>query len=184
MLRILLRFPWPRSYPRTKDIPWLMDQIRLDPDEVLWWKAKLRAKTKLQTLELIGKTDPKLTAMARLVKMFVDTHKLRAVVAMGTNERSRFEYRPRRRIVLGSDSLIQALHELGHAAYSKNIDLNLPYFLRDEAHIFATEAIAMMMDRMAHHPGWIATFSITSTSPSRTLYCFPPVLMTASIGNK
>jgi len=94
-----------------------MDQIRLDPDEVLWWKAKLRAKTKLQTLELIGKTDPKLTAMARLVKMFVDTHKLRAVVAMGTNERSRFEYRPRRRIVLGSDSLIQALHELGHAKF-------------------------------------------------------------------
>ncbi|MDZ4224583.1 MAG: M2 family metallopeptidase, partial [bacterium] len=47
------------------------------------------------------------------------------------------------------------LHELGHAAYSKNIDSNLPYFLRDEAHIFATEAIAMLMERMMHHPHWL-----------------------------
>lgn len=47
------------------------------------------------------------------------------------------------------------LHELGHAAYSKNINPNLPYFLRDEAHIFATEAIAMLMERMIHHPDWL-----------------------------
>ena len=47
------------------------------------------------------------------------------------------------------------LHELGHAAYSKNINYNLPYFLRDEAHIFATEAIAMLMERMMHHPHWL-----------------------------
>lgn len=49
------------------------------------------------------------------------------------------------------------LHELGHAAYSKNIDKALPYFLRDEAHIFATEAIAMLMERMMHHPHWLAS---------------------------
>src|SRR3989338_2440264 len=49
------------------------------------------------------------------------------------------------------------LHELGHAAYSKNIDPKLPYFLRDEAHIFATEAIAMLMERMMHHPHWLQT---------------------------
>ena len=47
------------------------------------------------------------------------------------------------------------LHELGHASYSKNIDYSLPYFLRDEAHIFATEAIAMLMERMMHHPHWL-----------------------------
>ncbi|MDO8494563.1 MAG: M2 family metallopeptidase [Deltaproteobacteria bacterium] len=48
------------------------------------------------------------------------------------------------------------LHELGHAAYSKNIDHSLPYFLRDEAHIFATEAIAMLMERVLHDPQWLA----------------------------
>jgi len=47
------------------------------------------------------------------------------------------------------------LHELGHAAYSKNIDPKLPYFLRDEAHTFTTEAIAMLMERMLHHPQWL-----------------------------
>ena len=47
------------------------------------------------------------------------------------------------------------LHELGHAAYSKYIDPKLPYFLRDEAHTFTTEAIAMLMERMLHHPHWL-----------------------------
>ncbi|MBI4223551.1 MAG: M2 family metallopeptidase [Deltaproteobacteria bacterium] len=47
------------------------------------------------------------------------------------------------------------LHELGHAAYSKNINADLPHFLRDEAHTFATEAIAMLMERMIHHPHWL-----------------------------
>lgn len=47
------------------------------------------------------------------------------------------------------------LHELGHAAYSKNIDADLPYFLRDEAHLLTTEAIAMLMERMLKHPEWL-----------------------------
>lgn len=52
------------------------------------------------------------------------------------------------------------LHELGHAAYSKNIDSGLPHFLRDEAHVFATEAIAMLMERMMHHPLWLERMEI------------------------
>lgn len=47
------------------------------------------------------------------------------------------------------------LHELGHAAYSKNIDKTLPYFLRDECHIFTTEAMAMMIEQVCHHPEWL-----------------------------
>jgi peptidyl-dipeptidase A len=39
------------------------------------------------------------------------------------------------------------LHELGHAVYSKFIDKNLPYLLRDNAHIFTTEAIALLFER-------------------------------------
>ncbi len=47
------------------------------------------------------------------------------------------------------------LHELGHAVYSKNVDPALPYFLRQEAHTFTTEAIAQMMERQAKNPEWM-----------------------------
>lgn len=47
------------------------------------------------------------------------------------------------------------LHEFGHAAYSKYHDRNLPYLLRDSAHIFTTEAIAMMMGRLTRNADWL-----------------------------
>ncbi len=51
------------------------------------------------------------------------------------------------------------LHEFGHAAYEKYIDGALPYLLREPAHIFTTEAVAMMFGRLATNPRWIARFS-------------------------
>lgn len=47
------------------------------------------------------------------------------------------------------------LHEFGHAVYSKNIDKNLPFFLRIEAQTFTTEAIAMMMGRFSTSGQWL-----------------------------
>jgi peptidyl-dipeptidase A len=47
------------------------------------------------------------------------------------------------------------LHELGHAVHDRHIDLNLPYLLRQEAHIFTTEAIAMLFGRLSKDPDWI-----------------------------
>jgi peptidyl-dipeptidase A len=47
------------------------------------------------------------------------------------------------------------LHEFGHAAYYKYIDPSLPFTLRDPAHIFTTEAIAMLFGRMSANPQWI-----------------------------
>ncbi len=40
-----------------------------------------------------------------------------------------------------------ALHEFGHGVYSMNHDRNLPWILRDAAHLFTTEAIAMLLER-------------------------------------
>jgi len=54
-----------------------------------------------------------------------------------------------------SQWLETALHEFGHAAYSKYIDKKLPYFLREEAHIFVTEAIAMLFGRLTKNPYWL-----------------------------
>lgn len=47
------------------------------------------------------------------------------------------------------------LHENGHAAYDKYIDNTMPFSLRNPAHIFTTEAIAMMFGRFASHPQWM-----------------------------
>ena len=51
------------------------------------------------------------------------------------------------------------LHELGHAAYSKNVERSLPYFLRSEAHTFTTEAIAIMMERQSKNADWLEAFA-------------------------
>ncbi len=47
------------------------------------------------------------------------------------------------------------LHEFGHAIYEVNIDTTLPFILRDPAHTFTTEAIAMMFGRFSTNPQWI-----------------------------
>lgn len=48
------------------------------------------------------------------------------------------------------------LHEFGHSAYDKYIDnKNLPFFLRDPAHTFTTEAIAEMFGKFSSNPKWL-----------------------------
>jgi peptidyl-dipeptidase A len=47
------------------------------------------------------------------------------------------------------------LHELGHAVYDKYIDPGLPFLLRHQAHIFVTEAIAMMFGRLSKNADWL-----------------------------
>ena len=47
------------------------------------------------------------------------------------------------------------LHELGHAVYSKYHDLNEPWLLREPAHSFTTEAIAMLFGRLSRNPAWM-----------------------------
>ena len=47
------------------------------------------------------------------------------------------------------------LHELGHAVYDLYIDPQLPFVLREHAHIFTTEAIAMLFGRLSKDADWI-----------------------------
>ena len=47
------------------------------------------------------------------------------------------------------------LHELGHAIYSKYHDRNEPWLLREPAHSFTTEAIAMFFGRMSRNSAWM-----------------------------
>ncbi len=47
------------------------------------------------------------------------------------------------------------LHELGHGVYDRYRDPNVPYLLREPAHIFTTEAIAMFFGRLSRNPAWM-----------------------------
>ncbi|MGE5497599.1 MAG: M2 family metallopeptidase [Syntrophothermus sp.] len=47
------------------------------------------------------------------------------------------------------------LHEFGHAVYDRYTDHTLPWELREPAHTFTTEAIAMMFGRFAASPVWM-----------------------------
>ena len=47
------------------------------------------------------------------------------------------------------------LHESGHAAYDVCIDPKLPYLLHRPAHIFVTEAAAILSGRLVRDPEWL-----------------------------
>lgn len=47
------------------------------------------------------------------------------------------------------------LHEFGHSMYTKYTDRKLPFFLRDAAHTFTTEAVAMFFGRLSSNPQWM-----------------------------
>jgi len=47
------------------------------------------------------------------------------------------------------------LHELGHAVYSKYHDRKEPWLLREPAHSFTTEAVAMFFGRMSRNAAWM-----------------------------
>lgn len=51
------------------------------------------------------------------------------------------------------------LHELGHAVYAEGIDPKLPRNLRDSAHIFTTEGVAMFFGAKARTPSWMIEFA-------------------------
>ena len=47
------------------------------------------------------------------------------------------------------------LHELGHAVYFKYQEPKVPYLLREPAHAFTTEAVAMFFGRLSRNPAWM-----------------------------
>ena len=47
------------------------------------------------------------------------------------------------------------LHESGHAVYARYHDMNVPYLLRNPAHSFTTEAVAMIFGRLSGDALWM-----------------------------
>ncbi len=56
------------------------------------------------------------------------------------------------------------MHEFGHGVYDKYIDRNLPFSLRNPAHTFTTEAIAMIFGRMAANPAWMQDMGLIDSA--------------------
>ncbi len=58
-----------------------------------------------------------------------------------------------------ADWMDTILHEQGHAVYDLYIDRRLPYNLREPAHIFTTEAVAMLFGALAKTPTWMVAYA-------------------------
>lgn len=61
------------------------------------------------------------------------------------------------------------LHELGHAIYDERIDRSLPYNLREPAHAFTTEGVAMLFGALASDPGWMQAYAGASRAKAEAL---------------
>ena len=59
------------------------------------------------------------------------------------------------------------LHEAGHGVYSLGLDRSLPFNLRDPAHIFTTEGVAMYFGAKARDPQWMVQFAGVEASEAR-----------------
>ncbi len=70
-------------------------------------------------------------------------------------DRSGHDIRILANIVPGERWAEVMLHESGHAAYDASIDRHLPYLLRRPAHIFVTEAMALLSGRLVRSPKWL-----------------------------
>jgi peptidyl-dipeptidase A len=59
------------------------------------------------------------------------------------------------------------LHEFGHANYDKYIDQKLPFSLRNPAHTFTTEAIAMFFGRMSSNPLFLVDMKLADEAEAK-----------------
>ncbi len=51
------------------------------------------------------------------------------------------------------------LHEQGHAVYDVHVDRSLPYNLREPAHAFTTEGVAMLFGALGKNPTWMIGYA-------------------------
>lgn len=51
------------------------------------------------------------------------------------------------------------LHEQGHAVYDAGVDRSLPYNLREPAHAFTTEGVAMLFGALGKNPTWMIGYA-------------------------
>lgn len=66
------------------------------------------------------------------------------------------------------------LHEEGHAVYDLHVDRRLPFNVREPAHAFTTEGVAMLFGSLAKTPGWLVDYA--GADDSRVQQLAPAIL--------
>ncbi len=66
-------------------------------------------------------------------------------------------------------SMSLLMYELGFALYLKNISPELPYVLRQPAHFFTTDAIAILFSSLSTHPVWLRRLRTLSKEEQKRL---------------
>ncbi|PWW03214.1 peptidyl-dipeptidase A [Paenibacillus cellulosilyticus] len=61
-----------------------------------------------------------------------------------------------------TEGLRLLLHELGHAFYECGLDESLPFILRQPAHPFLSEAVALLFERMSVETEWLKEIGVVS----------------------
>jgi peptidyl-dipeptidase A len=69
------------------------------------------------------------------------------------------------------------LHELGHAIYSSNHDPSLSFILTDAAHIFTTEAIAILFERKIRNSEFIINYCNVKEDEKREIENLVPKIL-------
>jgi peptidyl-dipeptidase A len=72
-------------------------------------------------------------------------------------------------VVPGARWMSTMLHEFGHAVYGASLDPQAPYILRDDAHLLANEAIALLMERHLLDVGWLTRVLGLSSDEARAI---------------
>lgn len=70
-------------------------------------------------------------------------------------DRDKKDIRTLNNVISNASWMETLLHEFGHAVYENYYDESLPWTLKEPAHIFTTEAIAMLFGRFATNPQWL-----------------------------
>lgn len=71
------------------------------------------------------------------------------------------------------------LHELGHAVYDRYHDASLPYLLRQPAHAFTTEGIAMFFGRFSRNADWMQSMLKLSETDYKKISSYAKTSMRA-----
>ncbi len=61
------------------------------------------------------------------------------------------------------------LHEFGHAVYGASLDAKSPYILRDDAHLLANEAIALLMERHLLDVDWLTRIARVDPAEAKSI---------------
>lgn len=151
-------FPWHYADPFFQQLP---PDGRLSLDDLFG-----EASAEALALDTFRRWDIDLTSVMANSDLYPRDRKCQHAFCIDVDRKK--DVRMLCNVVPGERWIDTMLHESGHAAYDIFIDHKLPYLLRQPAHTFVTEAIALMSGALVRDPDWlkqVAGFSADQVDP-------------------